>query len=152
MAALTGLAKFCGRWQGTNRLWLQPGEPVHESASSAEIRVIAQEQFIEMVYTWSEAGKLQEGRLFLVQTPGSREVKAVWLDTWHLSHQFMTFAGEVDDAGAVTVKGTYPAPEGPDWGWQITLVSGDGSWRLQMDNITPAGEAFLAVETIYLPG
>ncbi len=57
----------------------------------------------------------------------------------------------MDDKGAVRVKGSYAAPSGPDWGWQITIEPGQGSWRLVMHNVTPAGEAFLAVETVYQP-
>ncbi len=30
MAAPVEISNLIGKWQGTNHLWLQPGEPVHE--------------------------------------------------------------------------------------------------------------------------
>ena len=78
-------------------------------------------------------------------------VNAAWFDTWHLREQFMVCEGRVDNQGAVNIRGTYAAPPGPDWGWQITIEPMDqDQFGIRMYNITPAGEKMLAVEINYL--
>ena len=150
MSALAELSPLVGKWQGTNHLWLAPDEPVRLSESTAEIRAIAQDQFSELLYTWSESGLPQEGRMILGRFPDSPHVRAIWLDTWHMMNQFMDCEGGVNENGEVWVRGSYPAPPGPDWGWQITFAGrGADAFRLQMHNITPEGEMFLAVEVAY---
>ena len=150
MPALGEVIPLNGKWQGTNKLWLSPGEPVRESESLAEISTIAQGQFSEMRYTWAEGGKAQEGRIIIGHAPAGQAVNAVWFDTWHMMDQFMVCAGSVEAEGLVRVKGAYAAPPGPDWGWQIAV---EPKWKdqfhLMMYNITPEGESFLAVETVY---
>jgi len=150
MSALKTLSALIGKWQGHNQLWLYPGDPVHESETLAEISAAFQEQFTALQYTWAEAGQPQQGRLMLTQTPDGNTVKAVWFDTWHLAHQFMVLEGEVDDQGMVNVKGSYAAPPGPDWGWQIDIEpKSENTFPFRMYNITPEGEKFLAVEVTY---
>lgn len=150
MPALTQLTDLIGKWQGENHLWLYPGDPVHLSESLAEISPVFQGQFSELCYTWAEGRKSQEGRMLLGQMPDSETIQAVWFDTWHMANQFMVCQGGVDAGGVVQVKGAYAAPPGPDWGWQITIEpQGKDQFRFLMHNITPEGESFLAVETIY---
>jgi len=150
MSALAELFDLSGKWQGTNRLWLSPREPVRKSESLAEIRSIEQDQFSEICYSWAYEGQPQEGWLILGQETNHKVVKAVWFDTWHMRDQFMVCEGRVDDSGAVTVQGSYAAPPGPDWGWQITIEPNeDDLFRILMHNITPDGEKELAVEIPY---
>lgn len=150
MTAIAELSQLIGKWQGTNQLWLFPGDPVRLSHSLAEIRAISHDQFTELRYTWAEDGQPQEGQIILGQPSDSTQVKAVWLDTWHMAHQFMVCEGEIDENGAIWVKGSYAAPPGPDWGWKIALVpEGQDAFRFLMYNITPEGEEFLAVEVAY---
>jgi len=151
MSALSALNHLHGKWQGRNQLWLFPGDPLHESESLAEISLAFQEQFTALQYTWAEAGKPQQGRLMLTQTLEGNAVKAVWFDTWHMAHQFMVLEGNLAENGVVSVKGSYAAPPGPDWGWQIDLEpQGKAAFRLTMYNLTPEGEKFLAVEVAYM--
>ena len=89
MSALVLLTDLIGKWQGTNHLWLSPEKPVHKSESSADIRTAMQAQFNEIRYSWAEDNKPQEGRLILGQDSGSKAVKAVWFDTWHMMEQFI---------------------------------------------------------------
>ena len=52
--------------------------------------------------------------------------------------------------GRVSVLGSYAAPEGPDWGWQIDLVpQPDGGLHLLMYNIEPGGAPQPAVAATY---
>jgi hypothetical protein len=150
MAVLDLLTELSGKWRGRNQLWLSPEAPGQESETDVEIRTIAQGQFSEIRYGWAFEDQPQEGRLILGLADGQESVKAVWFDTWHMRGQFMVCEGNAEEDGSVSVQGTYPAPPGPDWGWQITIQPGDGeTFRLLMHNITPNGEKMLAVEAIY---
>jgi len=150
MTAIDEHKELVGKWQGTNKLWIMPEDPVHLSETTADISITPHDQFIELIYSWVYDGEPQEGRIIFGQTPDSRQVKAVWFDTWHVTNQFMVFDGNVDDKGVVEVLGSYPAPEGPDWGWQITIEPrGRDVFHLLMHNIIPNEGKYLAVEAIY---
>ncbi len=64
MSAIPTLNDLVGKWKGTNRLWLMPGEAVRESETPAEIALIARGQFSEMRYAWAANGRSQ-GQMFL---------------------------------------------------------------------------------------
>jgi hypothetical protein len=139
-----------GKWQGRNLLWIEPGTPVHESDSTAEVRTVAKGQFTEISYTWAYEGEPQEGRLLLGRPNETGAVEAVLFDTWHLNGTFMTFKGTADPDGAVSVMGFYAAPSGPDWGWEITVDQPeDDAFNLRMFNIPPGSEKIPAVEVKY---
>ena len=62
----------------------------------------------------------------------------------------MALRGTAETDGSITVHGTYAAPPGPDWGWRIDLLPGNGSaLRMVMYNITPDGQEVVAVEADY---
>ena len=139
-----------GKWQGRNHLWLYPGDPVRESDTTAEIRTIANGHFTEMHYHWADDGKPQDGLMVLGQPNEDGDVEAFWLDSWHMQGSFMHCRGGVDSDGTVSVKGSYPAPPGPDWGWELSVgPEVDGTFLFRMYNITPEGEKALAVEVNY---
>jgi len=73
-----------------------------------------------------------------------------WIDSWHNGDRLMLCQGSLSVAGALSVKCSYSAPPGPDWGWRITLESpSNDAWRLVMHNITPQGDEQLAVEALF---
>lgn len=150
MAVIEVFRGLCGEWRATNRLWLSPDDPVRESDSLAMVRLVGREQFVEIEYSWAFDGKPQEGRIVFGQDPGSHAVKAVWFDSWHMRNAFMSCQGGADPTGVVVVHGTYAAPPGPDWGWEILLEPDQrDAFRLSMYNIPPEGEKELAVEAAY---
>jgi len=63
----------------------------------------------------------------------------------------MALEGKSEPNGIVRVTGSYAAPSGPDWSWEIAIEPGgdENSFRFVMVNITPEGERALAVEVIY---
>lgn len=146
------MAALVGRWQGMNRLWLSPNDPVWESETEAVISLTALGKFLKLQYSWSVDGKQQEGLLVLGQEIAQGLVKAAWVDSWHMSDVMMVCEGEAGPQGLVWVKGAYAAPNGPDWGWKITLEAPAGrTFRMSMHNITPQGQEMLAVEAVYQP-
>ena len=93
-----------------------------------------------------QSSRFQEGI-----NANSGAVSAHWIDSWHMDHAAMTCTGTVS-GNVISVRGTYAAPPGPDWGWRIDLSVEPAKLRLTMFNISPAdlggGEA-LAVEAVY---
>lgn len=147
------LSTLVGQWAGTNRLWMMPTDPAHESDTTMSVATAAQGKFLTMQYTWAFDGESQEGLLILGQESAPDNVKASWVDSWHNGDRIMPCQGGLEEQGLVSVKGSYPAPPGPDWGWQITIQpSPDGTFMFAMYNITPDGQAHLAVEAVYRRG
>lgn len=147
MAIPSILTNLTGRWQGSNRLWLSPSEPVRESVATAVCQTVAQGKFFELHYTWADEGQPQAGVLLLGQS--QQELSAAWVDSWHMQDIMMSCSGSAAEA-AVSVKGRYAAPPGPDWGWRITVQPDSAEqFRLIMHNITPDGEEMMAVEAVF---
>lgn len=145
MAVSEALQALAGSWQGTNQLWLDSNEPARESAGTAVLQPVAQNKFITLHYTWADEDQPQDGLLLLGQE--GPQVNASWVDSWHMQDNMMQLTGNAQPDGTVVVAGSYPAPPGPDWGWRITVQpTPNDQFLLLMHNITPGGEAVLAVK------
>ena len=142
------ISSLTGTWSSINHLWLDPSKPARTSDATAEICHILNNQTIEISYTWDIEDQPQAGRLLIQQNQAAEPIHAVWFDSWHMAHQFMVMSGKQTDKG-IFLEGSYAAPPGPDWGWQITVETQERGWKLQMFNVTPDGQATLAVESIF---
>lgn len=144
------LGEFAGEWSGRNQLWMEPGTPVHECETAACVVLVALGACAAIRYAWEQGGQPHEGLLVVrnATTVGAEDM--VWVDSFHTGGQFMRFRGEADETGRIAALGSYPAPEGPDWGWRIVLGSdGPDELHLLMSNITPDGAVYPAVEARY---
>ncbi len=154
------------RWKGTNHLWLDPSAPAQVSDATITVEPGA------LHYTWAYEGKPHAGSLaatsgsFLASGaalplvgPASGEglgvrrgsgtrAEVTFTDSWHQAKP-MVCEGTAGEGALLSVRGSYPAPEGPPWGWR-TIVSRrpSGELVLQMINVTPWGEEQRAVELI----
>lgn len=145
--ALENLIACAGSWRGTNRLQdPNTGRP-EDSAATASISPLLAGRFVRLDYTWGYQGKPQEGSFLIGFDPKTDRVSAHWIDSWHNSYPVMACTGSAGVDGAIDVRGTYPAPPGPDWGWR-TVITPDpaGTLRIVMHNIWPDGREELAVE------
>ena len=144
------LGERAGHWTGHNRLWFEPGTPVHECATSATVALEARGGFVSLRYTWEHGGTPHEGLLLVRNALEVGPEDMVWVDSFHTGGQFMRFAGEADDAGRISALGSYSVPPHPAWGWRIVLGS-DAADELHvlMYNIAPDGTVYPAVETRY---
>jgi hypothetical protein len=150
MSVPTSLAALVGDWAGTNRVWLEPGEPVRVSQTTANIATIAQGQFLGIHNQWADEGVSQDGLLLVGYEAEKDLVKVVWVDSWHTGGTFLISEGGLDASGAISVMASYAAPSGPDWGWRTVIEPGNGrSFRILMYNIQPGEEEILAVEALY---
>ena len=150
MAIPTQLTTLSGKFQGAYQLWLSPEAPVRESESTATISPNIKGRYSEIRYTWTDQGEPQEGTLIVSPHTEEKAVSAVWLDSWHTMDGFMIFDGTVQENGGIHVQGTYPAPPGPDWGWEIIIEPPEqDTFRIVMYNVTPDGNRMLAVDVTY---
>ena len=148
MSIPEGLMRLIGKWQGENRLWLEPDQPTQKSKTTASITPVVQGKFLSLRYTWADQGQSQEGLLLLGQ--GRDQITAAWADSWHMGDEIMLCTGQTSLDEKVSVQGSYAVPSGPDWGWRISIEHrADDRFRLVMDNISPQGEEMLAVIAEY---
>lgn len=145
------LGEFVGEWSGTNRLWLswEEDKSARESDSTALIEFAAKRKFINIKYTWIYEAEMQEGRILLGREKDSDKIKAVWIDSWHNGDKFMICEGALEN-DVISIKGFYPVPDHPDWGWRTEIDFQDENlFKFTMYNVTPEGVEELAVEAIY---
>ena len=103
-------------------------------------------------HSWQLPGN-QPAVAWIGQEAQTDQVSASWIDSWHSGDRLMSCVGTLTAEGAFSVKGSYLAPPGPDWGWRVVVKpeSGAEAWSLRMYNITPEGDEHLAVEAVFSP-
>lgn len=140
-----------GEWKGTNRLyttWIEEN-PVTESDSVANVNLAAKEKFLKIEYDWIYEDKIQEGLLLIGSEKDSDDVKAFWIDSWHLSDKFMSCDGKFS-GDSILIKGFYEVPNHPDWGWRTDIhFENENLFKITMYNVSPEGAEDLAVEAEY---
>jgi hypothetical protein len=150
MTIPVSVSNLVGNWRGANRLWLFPTDPVRESETTMVVSQAAQGRFVTFQYSWAYEGVPQDGLLVVSVDPNLDVKQAFWIDSWHMQDKIMQCHGTVGVQGEISLKGSYPAPPGPDWGWQIDVtLKQDGRLFLVMHNITPEGNSLLTVEAAY---
>jgi hypothetical protein len=141
------LARLAGAWHGQNRLWLTPTEPARISDTPATPALVAGGQCPTVHDTWADDAQPHRGVPYIGRTDSSVRITVAWCDSFHTGATLMIFEGAETPAGSLTVRGTYAAPPGPNWGRRIPLepAKGDGL-GVVLHNITPTGEELLAAE------
>jgi hypothetical protein len=142
------LEHLTGDWTGSSRLWLGPD--LFECNSTARVGQVGQGQFTTIAYAWEIEGEAQDGLIVFPSEIGDAPSPAAWLDSWHMKNRIMVCEAIGNEAGTVSLRGSYPAPPGPDWGWRIEVEGGPGpSLLIRMFNISPEGEETPAVLAEY---
>jgi len=138
------LASLIGDWSGTNRLFFQPGELAEESATSGWLRGAVDGRAVVHEYRWTFEGAAHSGLALVTSTDDG--FQASWVDTFHTAGSIMSMAPVPAETGVV-VQGSYPAGDGPDWGWRIRWSKpADAELLVEMWNIPPDGDPGLSVE------
>lgn len=140
-----------GDWTGANLLrlsWLTPSD--YHSSSRLSVAPVAKGKFLSFTYTWSHEEVSQEGLILLGYDDKQEVATAAWVDSWHMSSKTMSCQGEIDERGAIVLRGSYEAPPGPDWGWRIVITPNSGKeLQIIMYNCSPEGAEELAVQADY---
>lgn len=148
MSVPTNLHALTGTWTGVYRLHL-PGEPLRESATTAEVDLAAQARFVTIDYTWEFDGQPQDGLLVFGRDPEQDAVGLVWIDSWHMRDRLMLCQGHIEANQDVVVHGSYQVVDGPDWGWRTVIRAQGDAWHMVMYNVSPDDHEVLAVEAEY---
>jgi hypothetical protein len=106
-------------------------------------------RFVRIDYDWAYRRTPQQGSLLIGHEADAAAATAHWVDTWHMGDKVMVCRGAVEPDGPISVRGSYAAPLGPDWGWRTVVTPGAQRLRLVMHNITPEGQEELAVDAQY---
>lgn len=125
-----------GEWRGPNRLWLHGPDPERSDG-----QLVAGGR--QLSYTWEFQGEAQTGTLSCAGPLGSLEAR--FQDSFH-AQDGMTLHGAVQGA-RLRLFGTYPAGDGPPWGWRIELDWADPEHlTLRMFNLPPSDPEAIAVD------
>lgn len=151
MALPKSIVNVSGAYTGASSLhmpWMPEGEQILSGPSTIEVVRDRHNTFATLRYTWTYQGETHEGTM-IVTANENGETSIGWSDSWHQNSSVMRLTGSSQD-GSVSCPGSYPAPEGPDWGWRIALEGpSTDSFKLTMFNIMPDGQEMLAVEGEY---
>lgn len=139
-----------GDWSGEKSLWFDSKAPPHAICPcELEVGSEALGKFLALRYRWSFEGQPQAGLLLVGNDNAEERVSAAWVDSFHSSGAVMHCRGEARDNGFL-VLGSYAAPPGPDWGWDLALQRlPAGGLELLMHNIPPGGVPELAVRLLW---
>lgn len=147
-AVIERLRALEGRYDGTKTLYdpNADGAPVTSTATLA-VEPLAKGRFVGLRYVWSYPAGEEPQEGFLLVGENDDGVFATWIDSWHNGHNAMRLAQDVGaDGDAPVLRGTFPAPPGPDWGWTIALQPTENALRISMEVVTPDGAAAPAVD------
>src|SRR5690606_26335825 len=145
------LARCAGAYEGTSRTWFQPGDPVDTSQAFGTLHTILGGRFLLHEYTGSMEGTPLEGEALIGFFLPVKRWQVAWIGSFHNGTRMMfSESGTNSDPQKPDVRGGYPAPPGPDWGWRTTIELPEAD-RLVIThfNISPEGEEVKAVEFDY---
>jgi hypothetical protein len=142
------LGQLVGQWEGTTRVWVEPGKLTDESATVGTMRLILGGRFVLHEYEGSLGAKPLTGMAIYGYDLTTEMFQAAWADTWHTRTEIMFSEGDGTEKG-FWVLGHYKNPSGgPDWGWRTEVEILDPEHIvITAYNISPQGEAARAVET-----
>lgn len=146
------LARLEGEWEGTAKVWFEPGDPVDESPVRGNMRLILDGRFIMHGYKGSFGGKPLEGLAIYGCNLETGKIQASWIDSFHTGSAMIFSEGKKgDDKLAMLGSYAYVTPETEQrWGWRTEIdIVQDDEIKITAYNISPGGEEARATETWY---
>lgn len=151
MNVLDPLIACAGTWRGKSTLQDPSNNIAQDSSSDLTVTPVLGGRFVRLDYTWSYNDAPQEGSILVGYEKKPETLTAHWIDSFHNGTKVMACTGPKPDGPTLSVRGSYAAPPGPDWGWRIAITPEDGgTLRIVMHNLWPeGGQEDLAVEAHY---
>jgi hypothetical protein len=145
MALTDTFTTTAGGWKGSKTVWPGPDADVITSDVWLDARLAARGKFIVFAYDWTVTGEAQQGELGFSLASDGVTAQGWWIDSWHNDNAVMQLAGIATANNVVKLSGTFPAPDGPDWGWDIQIRSTDTELDIVMWVIPPGEPGMLGV-------
>src|SRR5690606_21272590 len=146
------LSRLVGEWEGTTKLWFEPGKLADESPVRGSMRLVLDGRFILHEYKGSQGGKTLEGIAFYGYHLGLNKFQSAWIDSFHTGSAIMFSEGNKGENN-ISMLGSYAyvTPEIEQyWGWRTTIeMISDDELLIIAYNVTPEGEEAQATKTVY---
>lgn len=145
------LPKLVGKWEGVAKTWFEPGKLADTSPIKGRIRLTLGDLCLLHEYRGKLMGSRMHGLAMLAYSLQEQQWQAAWMDTVHNGTRIMCSRGDgAADPKRPDVRGSYPAGEGPDWGWRTEIdLRNKNRLVIRHYNIPPGGEEYLGVEFDY---
>ncbi len=139
------LGALTGSWSGRARLWFEADVLACDDGVEGETVAVGGGRWLRHDYTTRIEDKEHRGSALIGRGPaGAWQV--AWVDTFHTAGTgIMLSEGPASD-NEVMVLGSYPAGEGPPWGWRTVYEPAGDALVVRHHNISPDGEETLAVQ------
>ena len=142
------LQSLVGRWQGSCRTWLEPGELADESSIQGQISTITP-CVVEHRYQTTMRGSARTGQEWIAWNSVTGDMETSWVDSFHMNYGILVSRGNLDENQA-SVCGHYAVgPDHPDWKWRTDFTVGPSALTIVSYNVSPEGEAAKAIEVVY---
>ena len=146
------LGKMVGEWEGTARTWFEPDALADTSPVRGTVRAVLGGRFVVHEYEGTLQGHVMQGVALHGFALGENRFETEWIDSCHNGTRIMLSLGDRPPADDVaSVLGSYPAPEGPPWGWrtEVDVSAAPDALTIRHYNRTPDGEEAIGVEFAY---
>jgi hypothetical protein len=142
------LQRFVGFWQGTTRLWLDPGAAPEETTTQIRAQLILGGRWLRLESVGTSFGKPHAGEMLLGFHKDAGAYELAWVDSSHTGSAIILSTGPASSEPVVDVVGSYR--EGTErWGWRTRLhCPSPGALAIDAFNISPQGKEDRAIATL----
>ncbi len=142
------LQKLLGTWEGISKTWFEPGKEAIEEKNTATFEKGVSDNFVIHKYESALEGKPFHGHAIYGYYQEKEQFQCAWIDGFHMSGSIMLSEGKATEKG-FSVLGSY-SYENIAWGWRTVIeILNDNKIKLIAYNISPEGEEYKGIETIY---